>query len=259
MKNLAPTDAAALEAVETREWLESLDYVLAAGRQGPRRAAARCAARARAPVRRQGAVHVRRRPTSTRFRRHEQVPYPGRPRDRAPHQEPRPLERARDGRAREPRVGRHRRPHLDVSRRRRRSTRSASIISSAARTPAATRTSSTTRATPRRASTRARFSKAASTKTHLHNFRHELRDGRRAVVVPAPVADAGLLGVPDGLDGPRPAHGDLPGAVHRSTSRTAASSRRPIRRSGRSSATAKRTSPKRSARSRSPRARSSTT
>jgi pyruvate dehydrogenase E1 component len=29
MKNLAPTDAAALEAVETREWLESLDYVLA--------------------------------------------------------------------------------------------------------------------------------------------------------------------------------------------------------------------------------------
>ena len=28
MKNLAPADAAALEAVETREWLESLDYVL---------------------------------------------------------------------------------------------------------------------------------------------------------------------------------------------------------------------------------------
>ncbi|HVW05191.1 MAG TPA: pyruvate dehydrogenase (acetyl-transferring), homodimeric type [Vicinamibacterales bacterium] len=31
MKNLAPTDAAALEAVETREWLESLDYVIAQG------------------------------------------------------------------------------------------------------------------------------------------------------------------------------------------------------------------------------------
>jgi pyruvate dehydrogenase E1 component len=28
MKNLAPPDAAALEAIETREWLESLDYVL---------------------------------------------------------------------------------------------------------------------------------------------------------------------------------------------------------------------------------------
>ncbi len=28
MKNLAPTDAAALEAIETREWLDSLDYVI---------------------------------------------------------------------------------------------------------------------------------------------------------------------------------------------------------------------------------------
>jgi len=31
MKNLAPVDAAALEVVETREWIESLDYVLAQG------------------------------------------------------------------------------------------------------------------------------------------------------------------------------------------------------------------------------------
>ena len=31
MKNLSPTDAAALEAIETREWLESLDYVLTQG------------------------------------------------------------------------------------------------------------------------------------------------------------------------------------------------------------------------------------
>ncbi len=36
---------------------------------------------------------------------------------------------------------------------------------------------------------------------------------RRAVVVPAPAADAGLLGVPDRLDGPRPDQRDLPGAV----------------------------------------------
>jgi len=34
MKNLAPTDAAALEATETREWLESLDYVLRQGDKG---------------------------------------------------------------------------------------------------------------------------------------------------------------------------------------------------------------------------------
>src|SRR6188508_285878 len=34
MKNIAPTDAAAQEAVETREWLESLDYVLHQGDKG---------------------------------------------------------------------------------------------------------------------------------------------------------------------------------------------------------------------------------
>ena len=40
--------------------------------------------------------------------------------------------------------------------------------------------------------------------------------GRRAgaVVLSAPLADAGLLAVPDRLHGPRPDDGDLPGAVH---------------------------------------------
>ena len=37
---------------------------------------------------------------------------------------------------------------------------------------------------------------------------------RRVVVVSASVVDAGFLGVPDRVDGPRPDHGDLPGAVH---------------------------------------------
>ena len=36
----------------------------------------------------------------------------------------------------------------------------------------------------------------------------------RAELLPAPVADAGLLAVPDRLDGPRADHGDLPGALH---------------------------------------------
>src|SRR5260370_7651427 len=35
MRNTAPKDAAELEALETREWLESLDYVLQSG--GPSR------------------------------------------------------------------------------------------------------------------------------------------------------------------------------------------------------------------------------
>ena len=34
MKNIAPADAAALETIETREWLESLDYVLRQGDKG---------------------------------------------------------------------------------------------------------------------------------------------------------------------------------------------------------------------------------
>ena len=38
--------------------------------------------------------------------------------------------------------------------------------------------------------------------------------GRGAVVLSASVADARLLAVPDRLDGPRAADGDLPGAVH---------------------------------------------
>ena len=38
--------------------------------------------------------------------------------------------------------------------------------------------------------------------------------GRRAAVVPAPVADGALLEVPHRLDGPRAADGDLPGPVH---------------------------------------------
>ena len=35
MRNTAPTDAIDIEALETREWLESLDYVLQSG--GPQR------------------------------------------------------------------------------------------------------------------------------------------------------------------------------------------------------------------------------
>ena len=42
-----------------------------------------------------------------------------------------------------------------------------------------------------------------------------LRDRRQGPeLLPAPVADARLLAVPDRLDGPRAADGDLPGAVH---------------------------------------------
>ena len=76
MKNLAPTDAAALEAVETREWLESLDYVL---QQGDKARVVRLldALRARA---RQSGVKVPFAATTPYINTipvNEQVPYPG--------------------------------------------------------------------------------------------------------------------------------------------------------------------------------------
>ena len=79
------------------------------------------------------------------------------------------------------------------------------------------------------------------------------------VVVPAPPPHARLLGVPDGLDGPRARSTRSTRRGSTATSRTAASSTRRARASGRSSATARPTSPRRSARSRSRRARASTT
>ena len=57
MRNTAPKDAAEIEALETREWLESLDYVLQSG--GPARVSRLLARaeRSRPPERRQAAVH----------------------------------------------------------------------------------------------------------------------------------------------------------------------------------------------------------
>ena len=76
-------------------------------------------------------------------------------------------------------------------------------------------TSSTSRAIRRRASTRARSSRGASTEEQLEDFRQEV-GGNGPAVVSASVADAGLLAVPDRLDGARADHGHLPGAVHAS-------------------------------------------
>ena len=87
------------------------------------------------------------------------------------------------------------------------------------------------------------------------------RDGRRrrAVLVSASAADAGVLAVPDRVDGPRSDDGHLPGALHALPAEPRPDRRRTTRACGRTSATARWTSPSRSARSRSLRARSSTT
>ena len=81
----------------------------------------------------------------------------------------------------------------------------------------------------------------------------------RPVLVPAPAPHAGLLGVPDGLDGPRPDRRDLPGAVQPLPPEPRPASTRRARASGRSWATARPTSPRRSARFTSPPTRAWTT
>ncbi len=91
----------------------------------------------------------------------------------------------------------------------------ASTTSSAARTTPAAATRSSSRATPPPASTPARTSRAASTRRgwRVPSGAQSRRRGRRPAVVPAPPSDAGLLAVPDRLDGPRPDERHLPGAL----------------------------------------------
>ena len=57
------------------------------------------------------------------------------------------------------------------------------------------------------------FLEGRISRQQLENFRRELASGRRSLVVPAPVADARVLAVPDRLDGARADHVDLPGPL----------------------------------------------
>ena len=82
------------------------------------------------------------------------------------------------------------------------------------------------------------FVEGRLTEQQLLNYRQE-SGGQGHSVVPASVADARLLAVPDGVDGPRAADGDLPGALPQVPRRAAASPRPTTARSGRSWATAR--------------------
>ncbi len=76
MKNIAPDDAAALEAVETREWLDSLDYVL---RTGDKSRVIRLLEALRTRARQSGIKEpfTSNTPYINTISEHEQVPYPG--------------------------------------------------------------------------------------------------------------------------------------------------------------------------------------
>ena len=113
MKNLSPTDASALEAVETREWIDSLDYVLQQGDKG-RTLRLLDALKLRA---RQAGVKqpfTSRTPYMNTIPAQAEVPIPG---DRAIERRIKSLARWNALAmvvARQPRVGGHRRSHLDL-------------------------------------------------------------------------------------------------------------------------------------------------
>ena len=105
------------------------------------------------------------------------------------------------------------RPHLDVClgghavR-----SRLQSLLPRSWRDRATTATRSTSRDTPRPGMYARAFLEGRLTEENLDNFRRELQPERRPVVLSAPLADARLLGVSHRLDGPGADHGHLPGA-----------------------------------------------
>ena len=96
------------------------------------------------------------------------------------------------------------------------------------------------------------------TPSQMDNFRQEV-DGTGHLVVSASLAHARFLAVSHGIDGPRAADGDLPGAVHEIPAGPRPRARRTAARSGASAATARWTSRSRWARSAWRRAKTSTT
>ena len=200
-----------VDAEETREWLDSLESVLQHdGADRARFLLDRAEAqgghqRRRDPVHRQHAVH----------QHHPRQPSAGlsrQPRARAAHQEPGPLERDGDGRPRQQDRRHPRRPHRHLR-----------LVGHAVRDrlqPLLPRPGPPRRRRhrllpgPRLARhLRPRLPRRPADREAAGKLPPRAAAGRRPVVLSASLADAGLLAVPDGVDGPRPDHGDLPGAL----------------------------------------------
>ena len=239
-----------IDPAETQDWIDSLDQVVdQEGEERARFLVYKLLKRARQ-------LQVGLPPlTQTRYINTispEQEPsFPGDEADRAPDPAARPLERGRRWScARTTRFAGHRRPPLDL-RLGAASTRSASTTSSAARTTAAGRPGLLPG--PRGAGhLRPGLPRGPPDRRPARPLPARGRARAGPQLVPAPAAHARLLGVPDRLDGPRARSRRSTRPASTATCSTAASPTRPARASGRSSATARWTSPSRSARSRSP-------
>ena len=195
---------------ETREWLEALAGVLAT--EGPDRAHYLIEQLIDA-ARQNGAYlpfsanteYINTIPTDA------QVRIPGDPEIESPHPVVRALERDGDGAARE-QAHERRRPHRELRvRGRPLRRRLQSLLARVGRRP---RRRPRVRAGPLghrrvRARVHARAPHGGAARQLPAGSRR-----RRHLVVSASVAHAGLLAVPDGVDGPGAADGDLPGALH---------------------------------------------
>ncbi len=186
--------------------------MLQSGGAGARQPAAAAAERPRATAWGQAAVHGQH-----ALRQHHPAgraaAVPRQPRDRAPDQEPGALERAGDGGQGQQGRRRHRRPHLDlrVGRHALRG-RLQPLLQGQGRR--ARRRHHLLPGPRRPGHLRARVPRRAPVAAAARELPPRAEGRRRPVVVPAPVADAGLLGVPHGVDGPRPDLRHLPGALH---------------------------------------------
>ena len=172
--------------------------------------------------------------TQTPLHQHDQpgagAVFPGRRGAGAAHPADRPLERRRDGPAREQRTSRASAATSRHTPRRPTPLRGrASTTSSAARTRRRPATRSSTRATPRPGMYARAFLEGRLDRGPARPLPARGR-GQGLSLVPAPAPHARLLGVPDGLDGHRADQRHLPGALQPLPRRTAAS---PTRRSSR--------------------------
>ena len=229
-----------------------------AGRPGPRPAAAGVSPASRPMAGVALAVHGGYAYVNTSASRRRDAP-PGQPGDRAAHQEPGAVECDGHGRAGEPSVGRDRRPHLDATRRPRRSTRSGSIISSGpgARTANGDQVYFQGHASPgiyARAFLEGRLSVEK-----LHNFRQELAEGGGLSSYPHPWLMPDFWQFPTVSMGLGPIMSIYQARFNRYLEDRGLQQAVATRKSGRSSAMARPTSRSPSVRSASRRARSSTT